>query len=51
MENEKRAWIAGNESADRILRETITTALATLSEREFLIWLRDFLGIADKEDK
>lgn len=41
---EKKAWIEGTNSADRILKETIREAMLTLSQESFMKWLRGFVA-------
>ena len=44
QETEKSAWVAGVDTADRILKETIKQAMDQLSEKDFMVWLRGFIA-------
>ena len=44
QETEKSAWVAGVDTADRILKGTIREAMDELSEDDFMVWLRGFVS-------
>jgi len=44
QETEKSAWVAGVDTSDRILKETIKQAMDELSEEGFMEWLRGFVA-------
>jgi len=44
QETEKSAWVAGVDTSDRILKETIREAIDQLSEKDFMVWLRGFIA-------
>ena len=43
-EREREAWQGGVDSADRIMREAIRKAMATMDQKSFMKWLRSFVS-------